>query len=76
MRNELTRPLTQLFKLSLEQGKVPPEWKDANVTPIFKKGKKDNCENYRPVSLTCTVCKILVTIIKDKLVEHLGSMNY
>ena len=71
LRNELSKPLTTLFKLSLEKGKVPQQWKDANVIPLFKKGKKDKCENYRPVSLTCIVCKILESIIKDMLVDHL-----
>src|SRR6188768_761334 len=70
LRNELVTVLVKLFNLSLEYSTVPQEWKDACVVPLFKKGKKDRCENYRPISLTCIICKILESIIKDKLVEH------
>ena len=52
-------------------GVVPQEWKEARVSPLFKKGKRDKPENYRPVSLTSIVGKILESIIKDNLVEHL-----
>ena len=52
--------LTTLFNLSLHQGKVPSMWKLANVIPLFKKGDKDNVNNYRPVSLLSCVSKILL----------------
>ena len=59
LRHQLVSPLTKLFKLSLETGIVPQEWKEARVSPLFKKGKRDKPENYRPVSLTSIVGKIL-----------------
>jgi hypothetical protein len=71
LKNQLTRPLTNLFRISLDTGIVPQEWKEARVLPLFKKGKRDKPENYRPVSLTSIVCKILESIIKDNVVEHL-----
>ena len=37
---------------------------------IYKKGRKDEVNNYRPVSLTCILCKILDSIIRDKVMEH------
>jgi len=70
LRNELAKPLAYLFNLSLEYSIIPQEWRQASVVPLFKKGKKEKCENYRPVSLTCIICKILESIIKDKLIEH------
>jgi hypothetical protein len=57
--------------MSLRTGKVPVEWKRANVTAIFKKGSKEVAGNYRPVSLMTHVCKILEALIKDVLVAHL-----
>ena len=56
------KPLKLFFDKSLMTGEVPKEWKEANVTPLFKKGSKLVRSNYRPVSLTSTVCKILESI--------------
>ena len=53
------------------EGIVPSEWKEANITPLFKKGSRNKPENYRPVSLTSVVCKLLETLIRDHMVEFL-----
>ena len=50
--NEISTPLTNCFNISLKEGIVPAEWKEANVTPLFKKGSRSKTTNYRPVSLT------------------------
>ena len=70
-RSELTEPLTILFNKTLVAGKVPHEWKQANVTPIFKKGDKSLPANYRPISLTSVACKLMETILRDKIVKYL-----
>ena len=44
---------------------------EANITPLFKKGLRNKPENYRPVSLTSVVCKLLETLIRDHMVEFL-----
>ena len=49
---QISTPLAKLFNLSLEEGIVPSEWKEANITPLFKKGLRNMPENHRPVSLT------------------------
>ena len=49
---QISTPLAKLFNLSLEEGIVPLEWKEANITLLFKKGSRNKTENYRPVSLT------------------------
>jgi hypothetical protein len=41
----------------MQTGKLPDNWKKANVTPLHKKGPKNLVENYRPISLTSIVCK-------------------
>ena len=56
---------------SLEEGEVPDDWRTANVTSIFKAGSKMSPGNYRPVSLTSIVCKIMESIIRDNMVAHL-----
>ena len=71
LANELSGPLTILFNKSLNTGVVPNDWKLAQVSPIFKKGAKDKAENYRPISLTSIVCKLMEKIIKERVMKHL-----
>ena len=70
---ELARPLSLIFQHSLNSGEVPRAWLEANVTPIFKKGSQTDHNNYRPISLTSIVCKLLEEIIKraNELIEQL-----
>jgi hypothetical protein len=51
---------------------LPDEWLQSFSTPLFKKGKASDPTNYRPISLTATMCKIMEVIIKDQLVSYLG----
>ena len=68
---QISTPLANIFNFLLEEGIVPSEWKEANITPLFKKGLRNKPENYRPVSLTSFVCKLLETLIRDLMVEFL-----
>ena len=68
---QISIPLAKGFNLSLEEGIVPSEWKEANITPLFKKGSRNKPENYRQLSLTSVVCKLLETLIRDNMVEYL-----
>ena len=70
-RYNITYPLVKIFKKSINQGVVPNDWKLANVAPIFKKGNRNMCCNYRPISLTSTVCKVMESCIREGLIEHL-----
>ena len=73
--NEISKPLHIIFSQSLAEGTIPRDWKEANVIPIFKKGSRQNCGNYRPVSLTSVICKVMESIVRDKLTEHLEKNN-
>ena len=52
-------PLSYIFNLSIRSSHVPQDWRDANVTPLFKKGSRSIATNYRPVSLTQSDCEII-----------------
>ncbi|CAM4564109.1 unnamed protein product [Caretta caretta] len=56
--------------LSFKSATVPSDWKLANVMPIFKKGSRDDPGNYRPVSLTSVLGKLVEIIVKNKIVRH------
>ena len=70
-----SHPLTLIFNRSLETGEVPDDWRTANVTPIHKKGDKTDPSNYRPVSLTSQVCKVMESIVRRHLMTHLVRNN-
>jgi hypothetical protein len=50
---------------------VPDDWKAAFVIPLFKKGKKDNVDNYRPISILPAVSKLLEKVVHTQLVSYL-----
>jgi len=74
-KNILAKPLALMFNKSLNTGEIPEDWKKANITPILKKGNKNSVENYRPVSLTSIIGKILEKLIKAHVESHLLSKN-
>ena len=68
---QICTPLAYVFNMSLQEGIVPLEWKEANIIPLFKKGSRNKCVNYRPVSLTSVICKVLETSIRDHMMDFL-----
>ena len=71
--NEIAPSLTALFNKSLSLGKVPQEWKEANVTPIHKKEDIRDVRNYRPISLLSLVSKLLERVIHIHVSEFVHS---
>ncbi|CAM5123390.1 unnamed protein product [Eretmochelys imbricata] len=67
----IAEPLAIIFENLWRTGEVPDDWKKANVVPIFKKGKKEDPGNYRPVSLTSVPGKIMEQILKESILKHL-----
>jgi hypothetical protein len=66
---QLSIPLALLFQTSYYTCTIPNEWKSANVVPVFKKGSKNNVQNYRPISLTSLVMKIYERVIASELLN-------
>ncbi len=67
--------IASFFQQTLNTGTLPSEFKNAYVSPIFKKGQRSDPGNYRPISLTCILCKTLEHIITKNLMTHLEDNN-
>ncbi len=66
-------PVLLICRKSLSSKRVSLDWKDANVTPLFKGGIHSNPLNYRPISLTSVCCKSFERIIVSHLSTYLAS---
>jgi len=66
----IAEPLSIIFERSWRTGEVPEEWRKANVSPVFKKGKKEDPGNYRPVSLTSIPGKMMEQCILEVIIKQ------
>jgi hypothetical protein len=73
LSDDLAAPLSFLFNLCMEKGELPKEWLDAHIVPIHKKGSRAKAGNYRPISLTSVICKIMERVIKNELMGYLSA---
>ena len=69
----LYKPLHHLFLLSLSQHSLPSDWRVHLIIPVFKSGDKSSVRNYRPISLLCSVSKILEKPIYDKIIPFVST---
>jgi Reverse transcriptase (RNA-dependent DNA polymerase) len=68
---EISFPLSHIFNLSLSTGSFPDALKRSRVVPVHKQGSKENCDNYRPITLLSSISKILERFVATKLINHL-----
>ena len=69
---QINKSLAHVINMSLQEGIVPLEWKEAlNIIPLFTKGSRNKSVNYRPVGLTSVICKLLETMIRDHMMDFL-----
>ncbi|KAK4831532.1 LOW QUALITY PROTEIN: hypothetical protein QYF61_018134, partial [Mycteria americana] len=66
----LTKPLSIIYQQSWLTGEVPVDWRLASVTPIYKKGWKGDPGNYKAVSLTSVMGKVMEQIILSAITWH------
>ena len=76
VRDSIVDPLLIIFQTSVRTKCVPDAWKIAHISAIYKKDNKHVAGNYRPVSLTSIVCKLLESFIRDALVDYMKSNNF
>ena len=62
---QIANPLCIMFRASLKTGIIPDTWKMAHVTPVYKKGKKDQKESYRPLSLTSVFSSLYFKLVNN-----------
>ena len=72
LHEELAKPISMLINQTLQTGSLPQDWRDDLVTPIYKKEKKTQPCNYRPVSLTSLICKTAEILIRNHMINHLS----
>ena len=74
--DHVAEPLAIIMNKTLISGTLPEDWKMAHVTPIYKnKGAHNLAINYRPVSLTSKVCKMMESILRKRIMKHLRDEN-
>lgn len=75
LSGELSEMLCFLFQQSYNTSQLPRDWSIAMVVPVFKKDRRDNPANYRPISLTSLVCKVMEHVVLSHIQKHLSLHN-
>ena len=71
LEDYIAGPVALLFNMTIKHGNLPRDWKWAYISPIYKKGSKKIAENYRPISLTSVLCKLMESFIRKLIFKHL-----
>lgn len=65
-------PLAHIINMIFKNGKLPHQWKESIITPVYKSGKRDSVGNYRPISIINNFAKIFEHSLKSRLTNYLN----
>ena len=72
---QIAPSLCAIFNNSLSSGRIPREWKSADITPVHKKESKEPADNYRPISLLPMVSKVLERCVFKAMYNHIKNLR-
>ena len=72
---QIAEALVLIWRKSLDTGEIPNMLKLQTIIPLFKKGSKALAENYRPVSLTSHLIKLIERVLRKKVIKHIEENN-
>lgn len=67
----LKNPLTEIFNQILKEDKTPKQWETEEIILLHRKGKISYIENYHRISLTSSICKVFIKILKNRVYKQL-----
>ena len=73
--DEIAEAIVMIWTKSLETSEIPDIMKLQTIIPLFKKGRKSLPENYRPVSLTSHLIKLIGRVFRKKIIKHIEDNN-
>ena len=73
--HNIAGPLVDIFNLSLRTAIFPDDWKLAKVTPVFKNGNRNDCGNYRQISVISVVAKVFEKLVYQQLKSFMTINN-
>ena len=71
----VAEPLCKLINCSIETGMFPDLWKHARVLPLHKSGSRSDPDNYRPISILCSLSKIIEKHVYENFFKYLTTHN-
>ena len=74
-KSNLSKFLSRLFNMCIDQGAYPEIFKIARITPVFKKGPRNLIQNHRPISILCNLSKIFDGLIHRRITSFFTKFN-
>ena len=71
----ISKPLAQIFNVSVSSGSFPANLKTAKVVPVFKSGDESKPGNYRPISLLSIFNRIFEKLVYKRLIKFVNKHN-